>query len=281
MGFSVNATYTITLTNSAIASSLALEAHSSSNQTVTLNVDGNSLSLIKPGVSSPVALFIGNNSSAHDTLYFASSTVPGAGLFITNAASLRATIGDHGTSLMVVTNGFVQVGDASVTNNQLVLGNNSASSSQGTLVLSGSSVLWSNNGAVLIGNLSSASGNSVVISNSAVMTCVGDTLSVGGAGSSGNSMLLDSGGQLFVAGAGASANVGNGSGSGNSATVQNGAIWDLGNTPLTIGTATGSGNSITIGTNGTVSNAVTVIVGAGNSVILSGGLLQASARNYQ
>jgi len=274
-GFSPNASYTITLTNSIVASNLTLVAHSSSNQTVTLNVDGNSLSLIKPGVSSPVALFIGNNSSAHDTLYFASSTVLGAGLFITNAASLRATIGDHGTSLMVVTNGFVQVGDASVTNNQLVLGNNSASSSEGTLVLSGSSVLWSNNGAVLIGNLSSASGNSVVISNSAVMTC-GGVLSVGGAGSSGNSILLDSGGQLYVAGVGASVNVGNGSGSGNSATVQNGAIWDLGNTPLTIGTATGSGNSLAIGSNGTVSNAVTVVIGAGNSVVLSAGLLGAA-----
>jgi len=274
-GFSPNASYTITLTSSVVASNLALVAHSSSNQTVTLNVDGNSLSPIKPGVSSPVALFIGNNSSAHDTLYFASSTVPGAGLFITNAASLRATIGDHGTALMVVTNGFVQVGDASVTNNQLVPGNNSASSSQGTLVLSGSSVLWSNNGAVLIGNLSSASGNSVVISNSAVMTC-GGVLSVGGAGSSGNSTLLDSGGQLFVAGAGAGANVGNGSGSSNSVTVQNGAIWDLGNTPLSIGTSTGANNSLTVGANGTVSNAITVTMVAGNLVTLSGGELQAA-----
>jgi PKD repeat protein len=274
-GFSRSAAYTITLTNSVVASNLTLVAHSSSNQTVTLNVGTNSLSLIKPGTSSPVALYIGHSSSSQNTLYLSSSTSAGAGLFITNAASLRATIGDEGTGVMIVTNGFVQVGDASVTNNQLVLGNNSASSSQGTLVLSGSSVLWSNNGAVLLGNLSSASGNSVVISNSAVMTC-GGVLSVGGAGSSGNSILLDSGGQLFVAGAGASANVGNGSGSGNSATVQNGAIWDLGNTPLTIGTATGSGNSLTIGSNGTVSNAVTVVIGAGNSVVLSGGLLQAA-----
>ena len=275
LGFGANPAYTITLTNNGIANNLVLEAHSSSNQTVTLNVGTNSLSLIKPGVSSPVALYIGHSSSSQNTLYLSSSTSAGAGLFITNAASLRATIGDEGTGVMVVTNGFVQVGDASVTNNQLVLGNNSASSSQGILVLSGSSVLWSNNGAILIGNLSSASGNSVVISNSAVMTC-GGVLSVGGAGSSGNSVLLDSGGQLYVAGVGASANVGNGSGSGNSATVQNGAIWDLGNSPLTIGTATGSGNSLTIGSNGTVSNAVTVVIGAGNSVALSGGLLGAT-----
>ncbi len=275
LGFGANPAYTITLTNNGIANSLVLEVHSSSNQTVTLNAGTNSLSLIKPGTSSPVALYIGHSSSSQNTLYLSSSTSAGAGLFITNAASLRATIGDEGTGVMIVTNGFVQVGDASVTNNQLVLGNNSASSSEGTLVLSGSSVLWSNNGAILIGNLSSASGNSVVISNSAVMTC-GGVLSVGGAGSSGNSILLDSGGQLYVAGVGASASVGNGSGSGNSATVQNGAIWDLGNSPLTIGTATGSGNSLTIGSNGTVSNAVIVVIGAGNSVILSNGLLGAA-----
>ena len=145
-------------------------------------------------------------------MYLSSSTGAGEGLFVTNAASLRATIGDDTTGLMVVTNGFVQVGAVGVVGNQLVLGNNGGSSSSGTLVLSGPTVSWSNNAAILIGNDSSSYGNSLIISNSASMTCVGASLSVGGAASGPNSLLLDSGGQLFVTGVGA--NVGTSAGAG-------------------------------------------------------------------
>ena len=105
------------------------------------------------------------------------------------------------------------------------------------------------------------------------MICAGASLTVGAKGCSGNSLLLDSGGQLFVTGVGA--NVGTSAGADNSATVQNGAIWDLGNTPLSIG-SNGVNNSLTIGMNGTVSNAMTVTIAPGNSLILAGGLLQAS-----
>jgi polygalacturonase len=194
-------------------------------------------------------------------------------LFVTNAVSQRATIGDDTTGLMIVTNGFVQIGAAGVSGNQLVLGNNGGSSSSGTLVLSGPTVSWSNNAAILIGNDSSSYGNSLIISNSASMTCVGASLSVGGAASGPNSLLLDSGGQLFVTGVGA--NVGTSAGAGNSATVRNGAIWDLGNTPLAIG-SNGANNSVTIGMNGTVSNALTVTIAPANSLILSGGVVQAA-----
>jgi polygalacturonase/PKD repeat protein len=269
--FTTRGTYTVTFTNSAIVSNLDVNVHSSSNLVLTLNLNGNSLSLIKPGSSSPTAFFVGGSSSGNDTLYLSSSTGVGQGLFVTNAVSQRTTIGDDTTGTMIVTNGFVQIGAIGVSGNQLVLGNNSASSSQGTLVLSGSTVSWSNNAAVIIGNNSASSANSLIISNSALMTCVGASLSVGGAGSSGNSLLLDSGGQLFVTAVGA--NIGTGSGSGNSATVQNGAIWDLGNTPLSIG-SNGVDNSVTIGVNGTVSNAMTVTVAPGNSLILAGGELE-------
>src|SRR5208283_4038391 len=259
--FTTRGTYTVTFTNSVIVSNLDVNAHSSSNVVLTLNLNGNSLSLIKPSSSSPTAFFVGGSSSGNNTLYLCSSTGVGEGLFVTNAVSQRATIGDDTTGLMIVTNGFVQIGAAGVSGNQLVLGNNGGSSSSGTLVLSGPTVSWSNNAAILIGNDSSSYGNSLIISNSASMTCVGASLSVGGAASGPNSLLLDSGGQLFVTGVGA--NVGTSAGAGNSATVRNGAIWDLGNTPLAIG-SNGANNSVTIGMNGTVSNALTVTIAPAN-----------------
>jgi polygalacturonase len=271
--FSTRGTYTVTFTSSVIVSNLDVNVHSSSNLVLTLNLNGNSLSLIKPGSSSPAALFVGGSSSGNDTLYLSSSTSVGEGLFVTNAVSLRVTIGDDTTGLMIVTNGFVQVGAVGVVGNQLIIGNNSASSSQGTLVLSGPTVSWSNNACILIGNNSSASANSLVISNSASMTCAGASLTVGGAASGPNSLLLDSGGRLFVTAVGA--NVGTSTGSGNSVTVQNGAIWDLGNTPLSVGSA-GANNSLTVGMNGTISNAMTVTIAPANSLILAGGLLQAA-----
>src|SRR5580658_7267169 len=59
--FTTRGAYTVTFTNSVTVSNLDVNVHSSSNLVLTLNLNGNSLSLIKPAISSPTALFVGGN----------------------------------------------------------------------------------------------------------------------------------------------------------------------------------------------------------------------------
>jgi hypothetical protein len=276
--FNSAATHTVTLTNDVTTLVMDVTVASGNSQTLTLNLAGNSLSLMQPGTTSPTALFWGDASGGTNTIFVASSTAAGKGLFVTNAASLRAVIGRSGQGIAIVTNGFVQIGAAGVSANQMILGNSAGPTSRGTLILSGPNTSWTNNAAMLIGNTAAAILNSLVISNSASLTQVGASITVGGAASSSNTFLMDTGARLFVTNNGALvgyANIGNGAGVNNRATVQGGATWDNGNAGFSIG-GTGSNNVLTIADTASVVRVSSMNIAAGNSLVLTGGLLQVS-----
>ena len=246
---------------------------------VTLDLGGNSLSVIQAG-GAPPAFEVADASSKTTTVYLASSTVVGKGLFVTNpltATPSKLLIGRSGTGTLIITNGFVAA-------NVTALGNGSASKGN-SLVLSGPTTYYSNSTTVAIANNGNSSGNSVVISNSASMTVNGKFTVGSGSGTinaSANSLLLSSNGRLFTTAAGTGIGVDTGTGLNNStnntATVQGGAVWDNGNADFTIGrNSSGSaGNSLTIGTGSAVINISTATVFMANVLNLQGGLLQAS-----
>src|SRR5208283_185890 len=117
--------------------------------------------------------------------------------------------------------------------------------------------------------------NSLVISNSGSMVAVSTFTTGSQSPESYNSLLLDTYGMLLTRGA---ASVGTPTiSSNNTATIQGGAIWDLGAKAVTVGNVSGQGNSLVVGNNGVVSNASLVtITGAGNSLVMSGGVLPVS-----
>jgi PKD repeat protein len=275
--FNLAGAYTVTLTAPTVVNQLDFTAGPNTNMTVTLSLNGNSLSILKSGSSNPVGFLIGD-AQGTDTVYLASSTTAGSGLFVTNSATLRVQLGRNGTGTLIVTNGFVQLGGFGL-GNQMVVGGGPGATTRGTLVLSGPNVVWSNNAPLLIGNSSLSYGCSVTISNSAQMTIVGGSISVGAVGCSLNSILLDSGGLLLVATNTSpttpSATIGTSTGTNNTVTVQGGAIWNHGNRVINIGIS-GTGNSLIVGASGVVSNASIVNIAAGNSLVLSGGLLRVS-----
>jgi len=276
--FSTPGTYAVTLTAPAVVNQLDFTAPANTLETVSLNLNGNSLSILKPGSSNPVGLILGD-AAGTDVVYLASSTGAGVGLFVTNAATLRVQIGRNGTGSLIVTNGFVQLGAYGL-GNQMVVGGGPGTTTRGTLVLSGPTVTWSNNASLLIGNSSLSYNCSMAISNYAQMTVVGASISLGTVGSSTNSILLDSNGLLFVATnttpTTPSATIGTSGGTNNTVTVQGGAIWNNGNRVFNIGTTGGVSNSLIVGTSGVVSNTSVVNIAAGNSLALSGGVLSVS-----
>ncbi len=276
--FSTPGTYAVTLTAPVIVNQLDFTAPSLSLETVSLNLNGNSLSILKPGSSNPVGLILGD-AAGTDVVYLASSTGAGVGLFVTNSASLRVQIGRNGTGSLIVTNGFVQIGQYGLANNQMVVGGGPGATTRGTLVLSGPTVTWSNNASLLIGNSSLSYNCSIAISNYAQLTVVGASISLGSVGSSTNSILLDSNGLVLIATnttpTTPSATIGTSGGTNNTVTVRGGAIWNNGNRVFNIGT-TGVSNSLIVGTSGVVSNTSVVNIASGNSLALSGGVLSVS-----
>ena len=265
--FSAAATYTVTITNDTVANSIDNVNPANTTQTLTLDLTGHSLNLLKGGTGQPTVWVIADAGSSTAIVYLVSSTGVGR-LYCTNAGP-RFTIGRSGIATLYVTNSTVVIGNSSVMGN--------SASSRGTLILTGPDTFWTNSATFSIGNNSAATGSSLIISNSASMT-VQSTFSVGGqggsSGASGHSLLLDTGGRLFTGNSG-TVSVGNSTGTNNTAIVRNGASWDNGNRPLSIGAA-GAGNSLTIGATATVVNVSTLAIASGNALSLSGGLLQVS-----
>jgi len=256
---------TITITNETFANSI--DFSNTFGQTLTLDLNGNNLSLYKSGTGQPTVMVLGDPNSGTSTVYLVSSAGPST-LFLTNSvADGRVTIGRSGVGTLIATN--LQI----VVRGQTILANSAGPLSMGKVVLSGPNTYWTNSSFFNIGNNAGGFNNSLVISNSASMTIV-STFGVGGSGSSSNSLLLDTDARLFTGGGG-TVTIGNGAGIGNTAVVQGGAIWNGGNRFLTIG-GTGTGNSLTVGSGGTVSNMPTCVINAGNSLILSDGVLSVS-----
>jgi PKD repeat protein len=278
--FTNGGTYYVTLTADVLnLGSITFSNTKAVAPIVTLDLGGNSLSVIQAG-GTPPAFELADATSATVTVYIASSTAVGKGLFVTNpltASPSKLLIGRSGTGTLIITNGFVAA-------NVTALGNGSASKGN-SFVLSGASTYYSNSSTFAIANQGASSGNSVVISNSASMTVNGKFTVGTGSGTtnaSANSLLLSGLGRLFTTAAGTGIGVDIGSGwnntTNNTATVQSGAVWDNGNADFTIGrNSSGSvGNSLTIGTGSAVINISTATVFGANILNLQGGLLQAS-----
>jgi len=256
------ATYTVTLNADAGVNQLFLTNPATTKATITLNLGTNSLSVYKAGSGQPTAVDIAELTRATDTVYLAAIGV--GGLFVTNATGdTRLTIGRNGMGTLIVTSGLVAA-------NSTILGN--GSSSRGTLVLSGPHTYWTNSLTFSVGNNASSCSNNLVICNSASLTVVGQFKLGANGSSSTNALLLDTGGQLFTR---SNATVIGTSGSNNVATVRGGATWDNGGYDLNVG-GTGASNQLVIGTGSAVMNINTASVSAANSLILQGGLLQAS-----
>ena len=272
--FNAAATHSVTLTNDVVTGVMDVTVTPQNNaQTLTVNTGGNSLSLITPGSSSPTALFWGDASGGTNTVFLGSSTGQGKGLFVTNAASLRATMGRSGWGVINVTNGYVQVGIPGVSGSAAILGNNGGPASRGMLTLSGSSTVWSNFALMSVGNNVGAFLNSLTVSNSATLYQIGGALTVGAASGSSNLVLVDTGGRVIVSSNNASTLIGLTSGVGNQITVRGGGVWDNGGKSFTIG-ATGASNALTVGSSALVTNISTMPINIGSFLNLSNGLLQ-------
>jgi PKD repeat protein len=272
--FNAAATHSVTLTSDVVTAVMDVTVTPQNNaQTLTVNLGGNSLSLFQPSSSSPTALFWGDASGGTNTVFLGSSTGQGKGLFVTNAASLRATMGRSGWGIINVTNGYVQVGIPGVGGSASILGNNGGPASRGILTLSGSSTVWSNFALMSVGNNVGAFLNSLTVSNSATLYQIGGALTVGAASGSSNLVLVDTGGRVIVSSNNASTAIGLTSGVGNQITVRGGGIWDNGGKSFSIG-ATGASNALTVGSSALVTNISTMPIAIGSFLNLSNGLLQ-------
>ncbi len=264
--FTNNYTYYVTLNADAAVKDLLFTNKANTTETITLDLGGNSLSLYENGTSAPtVPMELADGGSSTTVVYIASSTAAGKGLYATNlTGNGRILVGRSGVGTLYVTNGFVSAIDTRTGN---------GSTARGTIVISGANTYWTNSSTFNVCNHTASKFNSLVISNSASLTVAG-ALTIGGAGGCTNSLLLDTGARLFTLAAGNS--IGFATGSVNTATVQGGATWDLGNQGLNIG-GTGTNNSLTIGSTSSVVNISWLTNATYSAVNLTGGLLQVTS----
>ena len=259
----LNGTFDVPLTNNYISNIGTLlfgAANSSGTIILTLDFGTNTFAGISGNTSSASGFVFGQTGTG--TVYISCGS-----LLCTNSTNnARMIVGrQNGPTTVILTNGFVAAGNLVIVNGTTANGSK--------VVISGPNSSWSNSSATLVGSAAGTANNSLVISNSGSMVDVG-TIQVGNGGFF-NSLLLDTSGKLFTKNTGsigASAACSN-----NTATVQGGALWDGGGKLLAVGNSSGQNNSLIVGNNGTVSNVTFVILsGAGNSLILSGGVLSVS-----
>jgi PKD repeat protein len=213
----------------------------------------------------------GNTTSASGFVFGQQGTsivyIAGGTILCTNAAAspsnARLIVGRNGPATVNLTNGVVVDGN-------LVIANGTGANGS-KVVVSGPNSFWSNQTTIAVGNGAATAFNSMVVSNSGSIVAL-STIQVGNGGFF-NSLLLDTGGRLFTRNTGS---IGSSAGSSNNTvTIQGGAVWECGGRQLFIGNASGFNNVFTIGSNGTVTNATfAFLTAAGNSLVLSGGLLK-------
>ena len=275
--FTNAATYYVTLTNDVSISSNFFSNASNTLATVTLDLGTNLLKLFYNG-EDPGAFVVGDGATSTTTVYLASSTVAGKGLYVPG----RLIVGRSGVGTLFVTNGSVFV------ENRTTLGYDDGG--RGTLVVSGPNTSWTNVEMFMIGNVSNSYGNAVVISNQAVVF-VGGAFWLGssdvGGGSSSNTLLLDSGAKLFCGSASwEPLIIGHRSDQAtpsynNTATVQGGAVWNVGGGPsFYIGLypggapAAATGNVLTVMSSGVVTNIGMLTITTDNTLNLAGVVVQ-------
>jgi len=266
--FSTNGVWVVPLTNnfSGVGSVQFGATGSGQNLTVSLNFGTNTFAALSGGTINASGFVFGQGGTTIAYISVGTMYCTNAGA---NPSNARLIVGRNGPTTVFLTNGTVVSGN-------LTIGNaTSANGSQ--LVISGPNSYWTNQTTVTLGGTLNSSGDSLVISNSGSMTLL-KALDVGtiSASASSNSVLVSTGGQLFTRTQ--TANIGTGAGSSaNTVTVQGGGLWDNGAQAINIGSISGgSGNALIVGNNGTVSNVTVAAIYTGNSLILSGGVLNAS-----
>ncbi|MGA2221041.1 MAG: pectinesterase family protein [Verrucomicrobiia bacterium] len=261
--FTINGTIYLPLTNNYISNIGTLlfgGASGSGNLNLTMNFGTNIFTAGIGSNSSSASSFVFGHQGT-SSVYIACGTI-----YCTNTSgNARFMVGRNGPATVNLTNGVVVDGN-------LVIANGSGANGS-KVVVSGANSFWSNSTTIAVGNGTLTANNSLVISNSGSMVAL-STIQMGNQGFF-NSLLLDTGGRLFTKNIGS---IGSSLTSSNdTATVQGGALWDCGGQKLFIGNTSGQNNVLTVGNNGLVSNVSYVsIAAAGNSLILSNGLLRVS-----
>jgi len=267
--FTINGTFDVPLTNKvdviSNAGTLFFGAGSGSGTLIlTLDLGTNTLAGLSGNGTSVSGFVFGQQGTS--IVYIA-----GGSLLCTNTTgNARMIVGRNGPAMVNLTNGFVAAGN-------LVIANGTGANGS-KVVVSGANSFWSNSTTIAVGNAIGSAGNSLVISNSGSMLAL-STFSMGSQSPANfNSLFLDTSGALFTRGTaiiGTTANSSN-----NTATIQGGALWDLGGKALTVGNTGGSSNLLIVGNNGTVSNVTVVTINSGaslvNSLVMSGGVLNVS-----
>ncbi len=264
---SVAGTFDVPLTNNFSGiGSLQLGAPGAGQQlVVTLDFGTNTFAGFSGTSSSASGFVFGQQSGSTAIVYIAVGT-----MYCTNTAAspsnARLMVGRNGPAYVNLTNGTVIAGNLDIANGTGANGSK--------CIVSGANSFWSNSTTIAVGNAAGSANCSLIVSNSGSMVAL-STIQMGNAGYF-NSLLLDTGGRLFIRNVGS---IGSSGGStNNSAVVQGGGLWDCGGQKLFVGNASGPGNSFTVGNNGTVSNLTFVfLTGAGNSVNLLGGSLKTTA----
>ena len=245
--------------------------NSTVNGNVTINLNGHTLGVLSGTSGSASGFVVGQQGGSTAIVTFAGGTI-----FCTNnSLGGRLTVGRNGPGFLFVNNTIVNAG-------AIVIANGAAENNS-KLVLSGAGTYWSNSSTVAVGNNAGAFGCSLVISNSASLTTL-STFSVAGvAGSGSNSFLLDSNARLFTKLQNATIGVGS---TNDIATVQGGAVWDVGGRYLLVGPASGAlSNVLRVGNSpgdtAAISNCTSVVVGSnlGNQLDLRGGQIVAAVTN--
>jgi PKD repeat protein len=264
--FTISGTINTSLTNSVSNVGTVLFGSSSSTVPLTVNfaLNGNTFAALSEGASGQSGWVVGNSGGTTTTVSFVGGTV-----LVTNTTTgARVIVGRNGT-------GWLLLNNVNFASSQLIIANGT-SENNSKVVVSGSGSYYTNSATVSIAN-NTAFGCSLVISNSGTMLVLGQ-FNVGSfAGSGSNSLFLDSNGGLFTKNA--DPNVGAASSSNNTATIQGGAFWDVGGRRLLVGNGGGTAvsNTLRIGTSSVVSNVTFVLLTAGNTLDLRGGLLAVSS----
>jgi len=297
-------TYYISINNNVLLNSIMIEDGTFNTETVTLDIKpGVTVSCVGDVNTTPPGFSTGQWPNATSTVYIASSTNAGTGLYVVNTNSLLDAQGNftnQPASLLVARNGssdYVIITNGNVVVNQTKIGNGSNTSND-WLIISGVNTYYSNTQNVAVNNKGGTSAqasqeqNYLVVSNSASMTVLGALMvgvgNVGSVNGNGANLVIDNA-RLFtysttnvIGGGGNNAIAG---GSNNTAVVRNGGVWDNGGQNMSIGNVINTNanastqninNSLSIYTASAVQHVSTLTITTNNILNLQGGILSAN-----
>jgi len=194
--------------------------------------------------------YIGQNAGASNNL-----------LVVSNGANMSLFGGINGTFYVGSgdqSNRMIVAGGAYVTNQTHVVIGNNASSSNNSVLVTGSGTRWDSGNELLIGQVAGAINNQLVVSNGAVMTFAGNYNVVGNGGNNSSVIVSGSGSKLIM----------------NNSIDRGFQIGNAGNSHYVILTNGGLvvANDLRIGSSGAA--------GSGGSLTNAGGMLVVTSLNY-